>query len=81
MLWVVLTMGLLWWLQLQSNGIAPKPGQPPEPIFADLGSPFLRTPMNVTIFGYMPVMFMCLDSASPMLCRARSSFLKRSIAG
>ena len=31
--------------------------------FAGLGGLFLRTPMNVTIFGYMPVMFMCLGSA------------------
>jgi solute:Na+ symporter, SSS family len=61
-LWVVFTMALLWWLQLHSNGLAPKPGQPPVPIFAELGSLFLRTPMNVTIFGYMPVMFMCLGS-------------------
>lgn len=62
-LWVVFSMGLLWWLQLYSNGLAPKPGQPPVPIFAGLGNLFLRTPMNVTIFGYMPVMFMCLGSA------------------
>jgi Na+/proline symporter len=62
-LWVVFSMVLLWWLQLHSNGIAPKPGQPPVPIFAGLGGLFLRTPMNVTIFGYMPVMFMCLGSA------------------
>ena len=61
-LWVVFSMALLWWLQLHSNTIAPKSGQPPVPIFAELGSLFLRTPMNVTIFGYMPVMFMCLGS-------------------
>jgi SSS family solute:Na+ symporter len=61
--WVVFTMVLLWWLQLHSNALAPKPGQPPVPIFAELGGLFLRTPMNVTIFGYMPVMFMCLGSA------------------
>ena len=62
-LWVMLCMAALWWLQVYSNDLAPKPGQPPVPIFAELGSLFLRTPMNVTIFGYMPVMFMCLGSA------------------
>ena len=62
-LWVVATMAFLWWLQLHSNAIAPKPGQPPVAIFPELGALFLRTPMNVTIHGYMPVMFMCLGSA------------------
>ena len=32
-------------------------------IFPALGDLFLRTPGNVTIFGYLPVMFMCLGSA------------------
>ena len=62
-LWVTLSMIGLWWLQTHSAGIAPKPGQPPVPIFPELGSLFLRTPMNVTINGYMPVMFMCIGSA------------------
>ncbi len=62
-LWVVATMVFFWWLQVHSNALAPKPGQPPVPIFAQLGHLFLRTPSNVTIFGYMPVMFMCLGSA------------------
>jgi Na+/proline symporter len=66
-LWVVFCTGLLWWLQLHSDGIAPKPGQAPVPIFTELGKLFLRTPMNVTIFGYMPVMFMCLGSAFWMI--------------
>lgn len=66
-LWVVLCTGMLWWLQLHSNGLAPKPGQPPVPIFEGLGDLFLRTPMNVTVFGYMPVMFMCLGSAFWMI--------------
>jgi Na+/proline symporter len=66
-LWVVFTMSLLWWLQLHSDGIAPKPGQAPVPIFTELGKLFLRTPMNVTIFGYMPVMFMCIGSAFWMI--------------
>lgn len=62
-LWVVLCMAALWWLQVYSNDLAPKPGQAPVAIFAALGDLFLRTPMNVTIYGYMPVMFMCLGSA------------------
>jgi len=62
-LWVVACMAFSWWLQVHSNPLAPKPGQPPVPIFAELGNLFLRTPSNVTVFGYMPVMFMCLGSA------------------
>ena len=55
-------MAVLWWLQIHSQSLAPKPGQPPVPIFAELGQLFLRTPSNVTIFGFMPVMFMCFGS-------------------
>jgi solute:Na+ symporter, SSS family len=66
-LWVIVSMVFLWWLQLYSNGMAPKPGQPPVAVFPDLGGLFLRTPMNVTIHGYMPVMFMCLGSAFWMI--------------
>lgn len=62
-LWVVACMAVFWWLQVHLNPLAPKPGQPPVPIFAELGNLFLRTPSNVTIFGYMPVMFICLGSA------------------
>jgi solute:Na+ symporter, SSS family len=62
-LWVVATMAFMWWLQTYSQSMAPKPGQPPVAIFPELGTLFLRTPSNVTIHGYMPVMFMCLGSA------------------
>lgn len=62
-LWVVACMVFKWWLQSYSNGMAPKPGQPPVAIFPELGRLFLRTPSNVTIHGYMPVMFMCIGSA------------------
>jgi solute:Na+ symporter, SSS family len=72
-LWVIVSMIFLWWLQLHSNGMAPKPGQPPVAIFPDLGGLFLRTPMNVTIHGYMPVMFMCLGSAFWMILGSQLS--------
>ena len=61
-LWVVVSMAFLWWLQIHSQAMAPKPGPPPVPVLADLGQRFLRTPSNVTIFGFMPVMFMCFGS-------------------
>lgn len=66
-LWVAATMAFLWWLQQYSTPLAPKPGQPPSDIFPSLGSLLQRTPMNVTIHGYMPVMFMCLGSALLMV--------------
>jgi len=52
-----------WWLHDATMGIAPKPGQPPVPIFPALGNLFLRTPGGVTVYGYLPVMPMCLGSA------------------
>lgn len=65
-LWVAGCMVFLWWLQQHSLPLAPKPGQPPVAIFESLGGLFQRTAMNVTIHGYMPVMFMCFGSALMM---------------
>lgn len=61
-LWVAISMAVLWWMHETSAGLAPQPGQPPVPLFPDLGNLFLRTPSSVTIHGFMPVMFMCLGS-------------------
>ena len=63
-LWVAAGMVGLAILQSMSNDIAPKPGQAPVQIIPALGDLFLRTPMNVTMFGFMPVMFLCLGSAA-----------------
>jgi SSS family solute:Na+ symporter len=65
-LWVAAAMAGLWWLQEFSAGIAPRPGEPPVPIFPSLGGLFLRTPGGVTMFGFLPVMFLCLVSAALM---------------
>jgi SSS family solute:Na+ symporter len=62
-IWVVVTLLASWYLFQISAGIAPKPGQPPVPIFPALGNLFLRTPGNVTVYGYLPVMPMCIGSA------------------
>jgi SSS family solute:Na+ symporter len=62
-LWVIAGMVFLWWLQVHSDNLAPARGQPSVRIFPALGDLFLRTPVNVTIHGYMPVMFLCLGSA------------------
>jgi Na+/proline symporter len=62
-LWVVATLLWTFWLYESTAGIAPKPGQPPVRIFPAMGDLFLRTPGNVTIYGYLPVMFMVLGSA------------------
>jgi SSS family solute:Na+ symporter len=66
-LWVALAMAGLWYLQDASAAIAPKPGQPPVPVLPALGDLFLRTRSGITIFGFMPVMFMCLGSAAWMI--------------
>jgi len=62
-LWVIVTMAGSWYLHEFSTGMAPKPGQPPMQIFPALGDLFLRTTGSVTMYGYLPVVFMCLGSA------------------
>ncbi|HEY9171139.1 MAG TPA: sodium:solute symporter family protein [Verrucomicrobiae bacterium] len=66
-LWVAANMLGNWFLYDYSASIAPKPGQPPVPIFPELGGLFLRGPTNMTMFGYLPVMPMCIGSAIIMV--------------
>ena len=66
-LWVAASMIGTYWLYEYSAGIAPKAGQPPVQIFPALGNLFLRTPSNLTMFGYLPVMFMVFGSALMMV--------------
>ena len=61
-LWVIATMIGTWYLHNVTAGIAPKPGQPPVQVFPALGDLFLRTTSSVTMYGYLPVVFMCLGS-------------------
>jgi hypothetical protein len=58
---------LTWYLQRISDGIAPRPGQPPALIFPALGHLFERTPGAVTVFGFLPVVPMVLGSALAMV--------------
>jgi SSS family solute:Na+ symporter len=63
-LWVLVTMLGTWWLTEFSAPLAPtKPGQPDVPIFPELGNLFLRGRVNVTVFGFLPVMPMVIGSA------------------
>lgn len=62
-LWVTGSMLATYWIYESSSGIAPKPGAAPVQVFPALGNLFLRTPSNLTMFGYLPVMFMVLGSA------------------
>jgi SSS family solute:Na+ symporter len=66
-IWVVATLVGSWYLFQISTGIAPRPPQPPVPIFPALGHLFLRTAGNVTVYGYLPVMPMCIGSALVMV--------------
>jgi len=74
-LWVAAWLVLTWYLQDLSNGVAPKPGQPPAVIFAALGHLFERTTANVTVFGFLPVVPMVLGSA---ICMILFSLLTRT---
>ncbi len=61
--WVTVSMLGTYWIFESSTAIAPKPGGAPVPVFPALGNLFLRTPGNLTMFGFLPVMFMVLGSA------------------
>ncbi len=62
-LWVALTVPGSWYLHAASAAIAPLPGQPPVSIYPALGSLLLRTPAQITLFGFLPVVPMVLGSA------------------
>jgi len=65
--WVAIALVASWVLHELSNPMAPRPGQPPVPILPELGGLFLRTPATVTVFGYLPVMPMCIIAALLMV--------------
>jgi SSS family solute:Na+ symporter len=62
-LWVGFAMLATWWLYDTTAATAPKPGQPFVQIFPALGDLFLRSPSNVLVYGYLPVLPMVLGSA------------------
>ena len=64
---MIVTLLGTFYLYETTSALAPKPGQPPAQIFPALGNLFLRTPGNVTVYGYLPVMFMVLGSAALMI--------------
>src|ERR1019366_2382011 len=66
-LWVAAWLLLTWNLQTISDGTAPGPGKPPVLIFPALGHLFERTIVNVTVFGFLPVVPMVLGSAACMI--------------
>src|ERR1019366_5687898 len=66
-LWVAAWLLLTWYLQTISDGTAPGPGKPPVLIFPALGHLFERTIVNVTVFGFLPVVPMVLGSALCMI--------------
>lgn len=61
-LWVAVAVLTIWRLHETTAGIAPNPGSPPVQIFPQLGDMLLRTPSGVTVYGFLPVMPMCLIS-------------------
>jgi len=62
-LWVLATMLGTWYLHETSAGLAPGAGQPLVPIFPELGNLLLRSPGNILVYGFLPVLPMCLGSA------------------
>jgi len=68
-LWVGATMIAIWYIYDSTDvaGLKPLPGSPPKVIYESLGNLFLRTPGNVTMYGFLPVMPMCIGSALIMV--------------
>jgi SSS family solute:Na+ symporter len=62
-LWVGFAVAGSWVLHEASRAIAPPPGSPPVPIFAELGDLFLRGSGGVSVFGFLPVFPMVVVSA------------------
>jgi SSS family solute:Na+ symporter len=62
-LWVACAMAGTWWLHEATFVLAPKPGEALVQIFPVLGNLLLRSPSNVLVFGYLPVLPMVLGSA------------------
>ncbi|MFN3651081.1 MAG: sodium:solute symporter [Armatimonadota bacterium] len=62
-LWVTFAVLGTWYLQTLSDPMRPAGGQPPVQIFPALGDLFLRGPASVTVYGYLPVLPMCVISA------------------
>jgi SSS family solute:Na+ symporter len=71
-LWVAGWLLLTWYLQNISDASAPGPGKPPLLIFPALGHLFERGIVNVTVFGFLPVVPMVFGSA---LCMVLGSLL------
>jgi solute:Na+ symporter, SSS family len=61
-LWVAGTMAFTWYLLNATEGIKPAPGKFVQ-IYPELGDMFQRSVSNVLIYGYLPVMPMCIGSA------------------
>jgi len=68
-LWVTATMIGTFVLYEMTDivGLKPVPGQAPMQIFPALGDMFLRNSGNVTIYGFLPVMPMCIGSGIIMV--------------
>jgi SSS family solute:Na+ symporter len=61
-LWVAIAVLGVWYLHETTAAIAPKPGSPPVQIFTPFGDMLLRSTSGVTVYGFLPVMPMCLVS-------------------
>ena len=65
-LWVLACMAGQAWLTAISDAVAPHgPGQ--VQIFPSLGDMFVRGPVNVTVFGFLPVVPMVIGSTALMI--------------
>jgi len=61
-LWVAFTVAFSWYLLETTESKKPAPGQFVQ-IYSELGNMFMRSPSNVLIYGFLPVMPMVLGSA------------------
>lgn len=66
-LWVTATIIGIWYLHSTTASIAPKPGEPFTQIAPALGNLFVRSPGNVLVYNYLPVLPMVVGSAIAMV--------------
>jgi SSS family solute:Na+ symporter len=65
-IWVAATTIFFWWLLSHTDGIKPPPGKFVQ-IHPEMGDLLLRSPSNVLVYGYLPVVPMVLGSALLMI--------------
>lgn len=66
-IWVAATVLAVWYLHNETLEMAPKPGEAFVPIFPALGNVLVRSPGNVLVWNFLPVLPMVVGSVIAMV--------------